>query len=149
MIDLHTKRVLILDFGSQYTQLIARRIREIGVYSEVHSYSMSNEDIQHFSPSAIILSGGHETVTSSLTPRIPDAVFTMKCPVLGICYGMQAMAIQLGGKVKPGIKREFGYAEVFIDQDSHLLRGIEDHLTTDGRSRLDVWMSHGDQVSEL
>ncbi len=147
--DIHTQRILILDFGSQYTQLIARRIREIGVYCEIHAYSMSNQDIQAFAPAGIILSGGPDSVTGSYTPRAPEIVLSLGCPVLGICYGMQTMALQLGGKVEPGEKREFGYAQVGIRDTSRLFADIEDHLTEDGLSLLDVWMSHGDQVSVL
>lgn len=147
--DIQAQRILILDFGSQYSQLIGRRIREIGVYCEIHPVSMKQEDILHFNPAGIILTGGPETVTASFTPRAPQIVFALGCPVLGICYGMQTMAIQLGGKVDPGTKREFGYAQVALREPSHLLEGIEDHLTDDGLSLLDVWMSHGDQVSAL
>lgn len=149
MTDIHAHRILILDFGSQYTQLIARRVRELGVYCEIHSPKATNEAILAFSPSGIILSGGPETVTSDQTPRAPDIVFTLGKPVLGICYGMQTMALQLGGKVEPGEKREFGYAQVAIRQPSQLLEDIEDHLTDDGLTLLDVWMSHGDHVSVL
>lgn len=147
--DIHAQRILIIDFGSQYSQLIARRIRELGVYSEIHSASMSNEAILAFKPNGIILSGGPETVTAASTPRAPDILFTLGCPVLGICYGMQTMAQQLGGKVEPGAKREFGYAQVALREPSALLNGIEDHLTDDNLSLLDVWMSHGDHVSAL
>jgi GMP synthase (glutamine-hydrolysing) len=149
MMDIHAQRILILDFGSQYTQLIARRIREIGVYCEIHPYSMTETEIVNFAPAGIILSGGPESVTGSFTPRAPELVFAMGKPVLGICYGMQTMALQLGGKVDPGKKREFGYAQVAIREPSSLLKGIEDHLTDDNLSLLDVWMSHGDQVSGL
>jgi GMP synthase (glutamine-hydrolysing) len=145
----HTQCILILDFGSQYTQLIARRIREIGVYCEIFPYTMSNEAILSFAPSGVILSGGPESVTGSITPRVPDIIFALGKPVLGICYGMQAMAHQLGGNVEPGDKREFGYAQVAIRDTSMLLQGIEDHLTDDGLSLLDVWMSHGDHVIQL
>jgi GMP synthase (glutamine-hydrolysing) len=138
MADIHAQKILILDAGSQYTQLIARRVREVGVYCEIHSYSMSDKEIQQFAPAGIILSGGPETVTLSETPRAPAAVFNYGCPVLGICYGMQTMAEQLGGKVIPGEKREFGYAKVSLVEPSTLLTGIAD-----------VWMSHGDQVSVL
>lgn len=148
-IDIHAQRILIIDFGSQYSQLIARRVREAGVYCEVHSPAMSNEDILQFAPAGIILSGGYESVTTVSTPRAPDIVFALNVPVLGICYGMQTMAAQLGGKVEPGAKREFGYAQVAVREPSQLLTGIEDHLTEDGLSLLDVWMSHGDHVSAL
>jgi len=144
-----SQRILILDFGSQYSQLIARRVREIGVYCEVHSATMTGEDILQFQPAGIILSGGPESVTAKETPRVPEIVFALGCPVLGICYGMQAMAHQLGGQVEPGAKREFGYAQVAIRESSRLLDNIEDHLTDDGLSLLDVWMSHGDHVSVL
>lgn len=149
MIDIHAQRILILDFGSQYSQLIARSVREIGVYCEIHDYSMTNEQIQAFAPAGIILSGGPESVTAETTPRAPDAVFTQGCPVLGICYGMQTMAQQLGGKVAPGTKREFGYAQINVSGSSRLTRDIEDHIAADGQSILDVWMSHGDHVSVL
>jgi GMP synthase (glutamine-hydrolysing) len=147
--NIHAQRILILDTGSQYTQLIARRVREIGVYCEIHPITMANEDILQFNPAGIILSGGPESVRAEDTPRAPDIVFALGCPVLGICYGMQTMALQLGGKVEPGVKREFGYAQVALRQSSRLLDGIEDHTTDDGLSLLDVWMSHGDHVSEL
>lgn len=147
--DIHAQRILILDTGSQYTQLIGRRIREAGVYCEIHPITMSDEAIIQFSPSGIILSGGPESVLEKSTPRAPEAVFTLGRPVLGICYGLQTMAVQLGGQVEAGKKREFGYAEVAIQSTSTLLDGIEDHLTHDGLSTLDVWMSHGDQVSVL
>lgn len=146
--DIHAQRILILDAGSQYTQLIARRVREMGVYSEIHPMTMSDEDITAFAPAGIILSGGPESVTASDTPRAPASVFTYGCPVLGICYGMQTMAHQLGGKVAPGKKREFGYAQVALAETAALLSGIEDHVA-DKASLLDVWMSHGDHVSEL
>lgn len=149
MMNIQKQPILILDFGSQYSQLIGRRIRELGVYCEIHSYSMSNEEILHFNPAGIILTGGPESVTDANTPRAPHIVFALGCPVLGICYGMQTMAIQLGGKVDPGIKREFGYAQVALRESCQLFDNIEDHLTEDGLSLLDVWMSHGDQVRIL
>lgn len=147
--DIHAQRILIIDFGSQYTQIIARRIREIGVYCEILPFTLSNQEIIEFAPAGIILSGGPESVTNSFTPRASEMVFNLACPVLGLCYGMQTMAQQLGGKVDPGDKREFGFAQVAIRETSRLLTGIEDHLTDDGLSLLDVWMSHGDQVSAL
>src|SRR3990167_7288431 len=149
MIDIHAKRILIIDFGSQYTQLIARRVGEIGVYCEIHSDTITSEEIKAFNPAGIILSGGPESVTETATPRAADAVFTLGCPVLGICYGMQTMAQQLGGKVVSGMKREFGYAQVVKTEPSELLRDIEDHLQADDKSLLDVWMSHGDQVGAM
>lgn len=149
MIDIHARRILIIDFGSQYTQLIARRVREIGVYCEIHSDTITSEEVLAFAPAGIILSGGPESVTAHATPRAADVVFTMGVPVLGICYGMQTMAQQLGGKVVPGAKREFGYAQVAKTEPSELLRDIEDHLKADGQGTLDVWMSHGDQVGSM
>ncbi len=147
-VDIHAKRILILDFGSQYTQLIGRRIREIGVYCEIHPYHLSAEAIQAFAPQGIILSGGPDSVTEAITPRAPDIVFQLGCPVLGICYGMQTMALQLGGKVSRGLKREFGYAEAIVNQASDLLSTIQDRQVKQ-KQILDVWMSHGDHVDEL
>lgn len=148
--DIHAQRILILDFGSQYTQLIARRVREIGVYSEIHPWDMTPEAIREFAPKGIILAGGPESVTELDSPRAPDAVFEMGIPLLGICYGMQTMAEQLGGKVATSDKREFGYARVKLaDSPSRLLDGIEDHIANNGALSLDVWMSHGDKVTEL
>lgn len=139
------EKILILDFGSQYTQLIARRVREAGVFSELHPWDMTESDIRAFAPSGIILSGGPNSVYEDETPKAPQVVFELGVPVLGICYGMQTMAAQLGGSVDTGHAREFGYAEIFSSGDSDLLRGIEDK--PDGV--LDVWMSHGDKVSAL
>ena len=121
MTDIHQHKILILDFGSQYTQLIARRIREIGVYCEIHPYHLSEEDIRAFAPHGIVLSGGPESVLESEHFRAPPIVFTLGCPVLGICYGMQTMAVQLGGKVIQGNNREFGYAQVTKKNPSRLL----------------------------
>ena len=119
--DIHSDRILILDFGSQYTQLIARRIREIGVYCELHPFDMSDEAITRFKPKAIILSGGPESVTGTDSPRVADGVFHMGIPLLGICYGMQTMAEQLGGKVSTSDLREFGYAQVQLEQPVRLV----------------------------
>ncbi|MDG1782202.1 MAG: glutamine-hydrolyzing GMP synthase [Porticoccaceae bacterium] len=147
MTDLHSQKILILDFGSQYTQLIARRIREIGVFSEIRAWDITEQEIREFDPQGIILSGGPESVTGGESaPRAPDCVFTMGLPILGICYGMQTMAGQLGGKVDTSDIREFGYAQVKLEGESSLLREIADHTGTDGESLLDVWMSHGDKV---
>lgn len=146
MVDIHADRILILDFGSQYTQLIGRRVREIGVYCEIHPYDWPEEAIRNFHPKGIILSGGAETATAEFSPKIPEIVFQLNVPVLGICYGMQAMARQLGGRVEQGEVGEFGYAQVRLVSHSELLEGIEDHTTPDGEALLDVWMSHGDQV---
>jgi GMP synthase (glutamine-hydrolysing) len=146
---IHEQRILILDFGSQYTQLIARRVRDFGVYSELHPYDYSEQAIKEFAPSGIILSGGPESATESATARAPEIVFTLGCPVLGICYGMQIMAQQLGGKVEAGLKREFGSANVKLINPSVLFENIADTVTAEGVSTLDVWMSHGDHVDTL
>jgi GMP synthase (glutamine-hydrolysing) len=147
--NIHTDKILILDFGSQYTQLIARRIREIGVYSEIFSCECSADEIKRFAPKGIILSGGPETVTSEDTPRAPQVVFEAGVPVLGICYGLQTMTEQLGGKVESSHHREFGYAQIRARGHSKLLLDIEDHVSPEGYGLLDVWMSHGDRVTEL
>ncbi|MBM4208785.1 MAG: glutamine-hydrolyzing GMP synthase, partial [Gammaproteobacteria bacterium] len=147
--NIHLYKILILDFGSQYTQLIARRIREIGVYCEIYSCESSNDEIRQFNPNGIVLSGGPETVTNTDTPRAPQIVFDLGIPVLGICYGMQTMAEQLGGKVESSSHREFGYAQIRARGHSTLLMGIEDHLSPEGYGLLDVWMSHGDRVVDL
>jgi GMP synthase (glutamine-hydrolysing) len=142
-------KILILDFGSQVTQLIARRVREAGVYCELHPFDMSEADIRAYNPKGIILSGSHASVTEADTARAPQVVFELGVPVLGICYGMQTMAAQLGGKVENGLVREFGYAEVRARGHSTLLEGIQDRVNADGHGLLDVWMSHGDKVTEL
>lgn len=143
-LDIKAHRILILDFGSQYSQLIARRVRELGVYCELHAFDMSEEDIKAFHPKGIILSGGPESVTEANSPRAPEIVFNLGLPVLGICYGMQTMAQQLGGLVESSNVREFGYAEVHIDQADALFKGVEDRANF-----IDVWMSHGDKVTRL
>jgi GMP synthase (glutamine-hydrolysing) len=148
-IDIHAHRILIIDFGSQYTQLIARRVREAGVYCEIWPYDHCEEVIAEHPPAGIILSGGPETVTAEHTPRAPQRVFELGVPVLGICYGMQTMAAQLGGRVASSDKHEYGYAQVRARGHSHLLRDIEDHTSPEGWGLLDVWMSHGDRVEEL
>jgi GMP synthase (glutamine-hydrolysing) len=145
---MHSK-ILILDFGSQVTQLIARRVRESGVFSEVHPYDVSDDFIRTSGASGIILSGGPSSVTEGDTPRAPQAVFELGVPVLGICYGMQTMAAQLGGKVENGIVREFGYAEVRARGHTALLKDINDFVTPEGHGMLKVWMSHGDKVIEM
>lgn len=149
MKDIHQDKILILDFGSQYTQLIARRIREMGVYCEIYPYQLEATYIEKFQPKGIILSGGPESVTLKNTPRANDIVFSGRWPVLGICYGMQTMAEQLGGKVQASSSREFGYAAVEIAPNHVLLDNIEDRNNEQGMAILDVWMSHGDQVVEL
>ncbi|NGP53892.1 glutamine-hydrolyzing GMP synthase [Thioalkalivibrio sp. XN8] len=147
--DIHAQRILILDFGSQYTQLIARRVREAGVYSEIRAWDCPADDIRAFAPSGIILSGGPESVTIDEGPRASDTVFDLGVPVLGICYGMQTMAAQLGGEVAGSTHREFGYARVKVTGGSSLLDDIEDHEDSEGTPLLDVWMSHGDRVESL
>lgn len=147
--DIHSHRILILDFGSQYTQLIARRVRELGVFSEIYAFDMPEDEIRAFNPKGIILAGGPESVTEGESPRAPDIVFELGVPVLGICYGMQTMAEQLGGKVSTSDLREFGYAQVRVEGNSALLHDIKDHLSQDGKALLDVWMSHGDKVSVM
>ena len=147
--DIHAHRILILDFGAQYTQLIARRVRELGVYCEIHPWDMSDAQVRAFAPRAVILSGGPESVTDRNPPRAPAAVFELGVPVLGICYGMQAMAQQLGGRVAPSSEREFGYAEVTVTGASRLLDSIADRRDDSGQAQLDVWMSHGDRVDAL
>ena len=147
--DIHAHRVLILDFGSQYTQLIGRRIREIGVYCEIRSWDMDADEIRAFAPKGIILAGGPDSVTEQDSPRVTQQVFELGVPVLGICYGMQTMAAQLGGAVQGSEEREFGYALVDLVHQGKLLDGIEDAIADNGTMSLDVWMSHGDKVIEL
>lgn len=151
MKDIHRHRILILDFGSQYTQLIARRVREIGVYCEIWPWDVTAQEIGEFQPRGIILSGGPGSAATAEGPRAPAIVFELKVPVLGICYGLHTMAAQLGGKVEPSDEKEFGYAEVEIVQASSLFDGIADRRGGDGgvHSLLDVWMSHGDKVVKL
>ena len=142
-------RILILDFGSQVTQLIARRVREAHVYCEVHPNDVSAEFIREYNPKGIILSGSHMSAYEESNDQASQAVFEAGVPVLGICYGMQTMAQQLGGRVESGTKREFGYAEVRAHGHTKLLEGIEDFRTEEGHGMLKVWMSHGDKVAEL
>jgi GMP synthase (glutamine-hydrolysing) len=147
--DIHAHRVLILDFGAQYTQLIARRVRELGIYCEIHPWDITDADVLAFQPRGVILSGGPESVTDADPPKAPAAVFGLGVPVLGICYGMQTMAQQLGGRVVGSTEREFGYAEVTVTGSSRLLEHLEDRRDTQGRAVLDVWMSHADRVAVL
>jgi len=142
-------KILILDFGAQYSQLIARRVREAQVYCELHPFDVDEEFIRRLSPRGIILSGGPASVYENATPKAPDAVFKLGVPVLGICYGMQAMAAQLGGQVENSRVREFGYAEVRARGHSRLLEGIQDRVNGETHGLLDVWMSHGDKVTAL
>lgn len=147
--DIHAQRILILDFGSQYTQLIARRVREIGVFSEIRAWDMTDEEIRAYNPKGIILSGGPESVHEANSPRAPQSVFSLGVPVFGICYGMQTMAEQLGGAVEGSNIREFGYAQVKVEADSEIFRDIKDHVDSSGGALLDVWMSHGDKVTKI
>ncbi len=141
MTNIHKDKMLILDFGSQYTQLIARRVREAGVYSEVHPWDMSAEAIQAFGARGVILSGGPESVTEQQTPRAHDVIFALGVPVLGICYGMQTMAQQFGGNVSSSEHKEFGYAKITVETESALFADL--------MLEQDVWMSHGDKVTAV
>jgi GMP synthase (glutamine-hydrolysing) len=143
------ERILILDFGSQLTQLIARRVREASVYCEIHPCDMPEQAIRAFAPHGVILSGSHQSAYEESTDRAPDIVFGLGVPVLGICYGMQTMAQQLGGRVVPGAKREFGFARVRAHGHTRLLEGLQDHSGPQGEGLLDVWMSHGDRIEDL
>jgi GMP synthase (glutamine-hydrolysing) len=147
--DIHAQRILILDFGSQYTQLIARRVREIGVFSEIRAWDMSEEEIRAYNPKGIILAGSPESTTEAGSPRAPEVVFNLGVPVFGICYGMQTMAMQMGGLVEGSNIREFGYAQIKVNGQSSLLHDIKDHVDHDGSALLDVWMSHGDKVTGM
>lgn len=147
--DMLHDRILILDFGSQVTQLIARRVREAHVYCEVHPNDVSADFIREFNPKGIILSGSHMSAYEESNDQVSPAVFSAGVPVLGICYGMQTMAQQLGGRVESGSKREFGYAEVRAHNHTKLLEGIEDFKGPEGEGMLKVWMSHGDKVTVM
>jgi len=147
--DIHRHRILILDFGSQYTQLIARRVREIGVYCEIYAWDVTEADIRAFNASGVILSGGPESVTEQDSPRAADVVIELDIPVLGICYGMQTMAAQMGGAVEGSDTSEFGYAEIQSVTEDRLFSGLADRTDEHGRGILDVWMSHGDKVTQL
>ncbi|HTQ76073.1 MAG TPA: glutamine-hydrolyzing GMP synthase [Burkholderiales bacterium] len=142
-------KILILDFGAQYSQLIARRVREAKVYCELHPFDVSEDFVRGFAPRGVILSGGPASVYEDATPKAPDSVFKLGVPVLGICYGMQTMAEQLGGQVENSRVREFGYAEVRARGHSKLLEGIQDRINGEKHGLLDVWMSHGDKVTAL
>ena len=147
--NIHADRILILDFGSQYTQLIARRVREVGVYCEIYPWDVGEEFVARYGAKGIILSGGPESVTATEPPKAPENIFTLGIPILGICYGMQTMAVQLGGAVESSSHCEFGYAQVRAHGHTALLRDIEDHINAQGHGLLDVWMSHGDKVTQL
>ena len=146
MTNIHNDKILILDFGAQYTQLIARRIREFGVYCEIWAWDHNPADIAAFGAKGIILSGGPESTTQENAPAAPAEVFDAGVPVLGICYGMQTLAAQLGGKTESADQREFGHAEVRVISPDALFAGLTDH---DGAQVLDVWMSHGDHVAQV
>ncbi|MDE1887588.1 MAG: glutamine-hydrolyzing GMP synthase [Gammaproteobacteria bacterium] len=147
--SIHAQRILILDFGSQWTQLIARRVREIGVYCEIRAPDLSAQALLEFAPRGVILSGGPESVVGEATPKTPRAVFELGVPVLGICYGMQDMAAQLGGKVQSEAHREFGVELMTVTVPSRLLDGLEDARDAQGHARLEVMMNHGDSVTAL
>jgi len=142
-------KILILDFGSQYTQLIARRIRELNIYSEIHPYDLDIKTLKEFSPKAVILSGGPNSVYENDTPKAPKEIFELNVPILGICYGMQTLINQFGGKVETSPIREFGYAEIRAHGHSKLLKDIQDKTNDEGHGLLDVWMSHGDKVTNI
>ncbi len=147
--NIHSQKILILDFGSQYTQLIARRVRELGVYCEIWDYEVDAELFADFTPQGMIFSGGPESANTAASPRAPAFLYEAGIPILGICYGMQIMAEQFGGEVESSARSEFGFAQVDVASPCRLLVGIEDRLLGDGTPQLDVWMSHGDKVSEL
>ncbi len=145
--DIHGDKILILDFGAQYTQLIARRVREFGVYCEIWAWDHDPAEIAAFAPKGIILSGGPESTIEAGSPRAPQAVYDAGVPLLGICYGMQTMAMQLGGLVEGGHHREFGAAQAEVGAECALLDGLKDHAGSP--PKLDVWMSHGDRVTAV
>ncbi|HIM58098.1 MAG TPA: glutamine-hydrolyzing GMP synthase, partial [Gammaproteobacteria bacterium] len=150
MTNIHSDKILILDFGSQYTQLIARRVREIGVYCELFPYDVDVALIKDFNPKGIILSGGPDTVTTDDSARAPQIVFDLGVPILGICYGMQTLAMQLGGQASSADKHEYGFAQIkCIDEECHLFTDLRDETHAMGNALLDVWMSHGIEVNEL
>ena len=149
MSNIHKHKILILDFGSQYTQLIARRVREIGVYCELLPYDVDSHFIENFNPSGIILSGGPDTVSNDDSAKAPNIIFKLNVPILGICYGMQTMAVQLGGEARSAAKPEFGFAQIRARNHSNLLKDIFDKSNSDGHGLLDVWMSHGIEVTKL
>ncbi len=148
-INIHQDKILILDFGSQYTQLIARRVREIGVYCEIFPWDVAFVRIVEFAPKGIILSGGPETTIADNAPAVAADVIDLGVPILGICYGMQTIAQQLGGAVENAGHSEFGYAKVRAHGHTALLKGIQDSVSEEGHGLLDVWMSHGDRVAKM
>lgn len=147
--NIHSQKILILDFGSQYTQLIARRVRELGVYCEIWDYAVDARHFAEFAPKGIIFSGSPESANTSESPLPPKYLYDAGVPILGICYGMQVMAEQFGGKVEASATSEFGFSRVDITEANPLFDGIEDHINSAGQAQLDVWMSHGDKVTEV
>ena len=147
--NIHSQKILILDFGSQYTQLIARRVRELGVYCEIWDYAVDKVLFDEFAPKGIIFSGSPESANTPDSPRPPEFLYESGLPILGICYGMQIMAEMFGGKVEGSAKSEFGYAKVDACAPSRLFDGIQDGVDANGISQLDVWMSHGDKVTQV
>ena len=147
--DIHSQNILILDFGSQYTQLIARRVRECGVYCEIWDYDVDRNYFEEFDPKGIIFSGGPESANADESPKAPAFLYDSEVPILGICYGMQSLAEEFGGKVVASSKSEFGFAQVNSFKSNRLLDGIYDRIEGDGCHQLDVWMSHGDKVTEI
>ncbi len=145
--DVHAQKILVLDFGSQYTRLIARRVREAGVYCEIRDCDIDAAEARAFGPKGIIFSGGPESAGAAGAPRPPRHLYELGVPILGICYGLQIMAEHFGGKVEVADKSEFGFAQVAVEAPCRLLQGIEDRIDLDGKARLDVWMSHGDKVA--
>src|SRR5258706_7700491 len=143
--DIHRDKILILDFGAQYTQLIARRVREIGVYCEIWAWDHDPAEIAKFGAKGIIFSGGPESTTLADAPKAPQAAFDAGLPILGICYGMQTLAAQLGGATEAADAREFGHAQVDLIGKNTLLDGLSDHA---GAKILHVWLSHGDHVAK-
>lgn len=148
-LDIHSEKLLIIDFGSQYTQLIARRVREAGVFCEIRPFDITLEQVDAFAPKGIILSGGPESVAAEHSPRLDARIFSCGRPILGICYGMQLMANHFGGKVHASPVHEFGYAAITVKSESSLLSDIKDHINDQGEAILDVWMSHGDKVTQM
>ena len=147
--NIHSQKILILDFGSQYTQLIARRVRELGVYCEIWDYAADADSFESFAAQGIIFSGGPESANRSESPQPPAFLYAAGVPILGICYGMQTMAEHFGGKVEASSKSEFGFAQVDVTAINRLFDGIEDRTTDSGEPQLDVWMSHGDRITQL
>lgn len=147
--NIHSQKILILDFGSQYTQLIARRVRELGVYCEIWDYSVDEDLFREFAPQGIIFSGSPESANTDESPLPPEFIYDAGLPILGICYGMQVMAERFGGKVEASAKSEFGFAQVDVIKTNKLFDGIEDRINESAQPQLDVWMSHGDKVTEV